>query len=284
MGSMEDKNKTREELEKEVLELRTQCAEKHLYETLNKWALGQIRIERSQLETILNSLPSGVNIVSSDYRIEYQNQWSKQRFGNKINKICYEACMKKSEPCKNCPVAKAIRQNKIIQGEIVAGDMRSYEIIASPIGEFEGKKSGVEIILDVTEQKQMEEAFLQSQKKYADLINSLNVGVYQTAPGREGRFMEVNPYLVSMLEANSKEELLRCDVSRLYHDPRKREAVINKALKFGSIKDEEVELVTLQGKRFWASLALAKVEDSEGNIYFNGIMEDITKRKKIDEG
>jgi len=276
---MSGKGKTKKQLEKELLELRTKIAERELFAVQREWTFRRIKTEIEKLDTIINGLPNGVSIVSDDCKVLFQNKWLNDRFGNKVGQVCYKEYMKKGRLCPDCPVKKAIKSNKSAECELSGADGRYYRLTAVPLGKFEGSISGVEIITDVTEQRRAEEAFIQSQQKYADLVNNLNIGVYRSTPGAHGHFLEANPAMVSMFAAKSKREFLKHRVSDLYQDQNKRKQFSEKLMKCGFVKNEELKLKTLKGKKFWASITSVRKEDKQGNVYFDGIVEDITERK-----
>ena len=136
---------------------------------------------------------------------------------------------------------------------------------------------------DITELKKASEALSQSEKRYATLVNDLPVGVYRNTPGPEGLFLEANPAMVKMFEAGSREELLKHKVSELYQNPAERETLSEKLLEQGAVKNEELRLVTLKGNKIWVLLNSVAKKNTRGNVYFDGIMEDITERKKYEE-
>ena len=136
---------------------------------------------------------------------------------------------------------------------------------------------------DITELKKASDALSQSNERYATLVNDLPVGVYRNSPGMGGRFLEANSAIVKMFEAESKEEFLKHNVSELYQNPAERETISEKILKQGFVKNEELQLVTFKGNRIWALLNAVAKKDAQGNVYFDGIIEDITERKKYEE-
>jgi PAS domain-containing protein len=89
--------------------------------------------------------------------------------------------------------------------------------------------------------------------------------------------------MVSMFDADSKKELMSHNVSDLYQDPSKRNLFVKKLMKNGFVKNEELNLVTLTGKKIIASVSAVMKKDKNGNVYFDGIVENITSRKKTEE-
>jgi PAS domain S-box-containing protein len=122
-----------------------------------------------------------------------------------------------------------------------------------------------------------------SAEKYQNLVNNLSVGVYRNTPGPEGHFLEANPAIISLFEANSKEEFMKHNVSDLYQDPMKRSAFVEKITKYGFVKNEELDLVTLKGKKLTCSVSAVMKKNTDGSVYFDGLIEDVTERKQMVE-
>lgn len=120
------------------------------------------------------------------------------------------------------------------------------------------------------------------EKRYAELVDHLPVGVYRNTPGDEGRFLEGNPALVAMFDADSKEQLLGCRVNNLYVDPVQRKAFSEKILRHGFVREEELELKTLKGRRLLAEVNATLKRDQAGELYIDGVITDITERKRAE--
>lgn len=153
-----------------------------------------------------------------------------------------------------------------------------------PVLDDQGRKTHyLGIVEDVTERKRAEKRLARAEQRFHELLDDLNVGVYRNTPGATGRLLEVNPAAVAMFEADSREELMKCNVSDLYVDPFRRKELSERILRHGFVKDAEVELHTLKGRRFWAAITAAMRRDAEGAVFFDGVIVDITERKKAEQ-
>jgi len=213
---MRSKDEHITQLEKEVAELKIKLVERELFDLQKEWTYKRIKTEQRKLDTLLNCLPNGVNIISQDYKIQFQNKWIQDRFGSKQGKICYQEYMRSNVPCSECPVVQIFKGKKQECTAVIEVSGRQYEMVAAPFGEFNGQQAAVEIVVDLTEEKQVQETLADSQTKYAHLVSNLNVGIWQVTPGTEGKFLEVNPALVSMLEADTRQHLVSFPVSKFY--------------------------------------------------------------------
>ena len=124
---------------------------------------------------------------------------------------------------------------------------------------------------------------MELQKRYEGLVNNLAVGIYRETPDKAGRFIEVNAALVKMLGAPSKEDLMARDPSAFFIDRAERERILARVMQEGFVKGEEAAMMSLDGHQFWASVTAVMKRDDKGVIYIDGIMEDVTERRKLEE-
>ena len=146
-----------------------------------------------------------------------------------------------------------------------------------------GRAHAVGILRDISERRQAQAQLDQAERRYHELLNNLTVGVYRNTSDDGGRFLEANPTLVTMFEAGTKEELLRHHVSELYPDPAQRQKFVEKLTRLGAVAGEELELRTLKGRLFWASISATMKRDEQGAVFFDGVVEDISQRRLAEE-
>jgi len=138
----------------------------------------------------------------------------------------------------------------------------------------------VEFNIDNTDRKQAEKALHESEQVYRNLVERLPDGVYKST--HAGNFIEVNQAMVKMLGYDSKEELLTIDIkSALYFEVADRESLVLQE------KLEEMGIFRLKkkdGTGIWVEdHGWYTLDDNGGILYHEGIMRDITERRRTDE-
>lgn len=118
------------------------------------------------MNMILSSLDEGIDIVSTNYVIEFQNKYLKDRFGNATGKKCYKTYLNLEKPCVECPMREALSQNKIAISVKNGEDGRVFEVIAIPFKHFQGKGSALEVVRDITSRNNAQQ---QLKTQYEDL-------------------------------------------------------------------------------------------------------------------
>ncbi len=158
------------------------------------------------------------------------------------------------------------------------------EVSVSLIRDAEGKPIGFRgISRDITERKRAEEALSKSEEKYRSLIENAQEGIYQSAVG----YLTLNPALARMLGYASPEEVMATitDIAQqIYVHPDDRRKLLELVNEKGSVTDFETEYYKKDGSRIWVSINMRAVRDDQGRLlYYQGINQDITEKKKIED-
>ena len=127
-------------------------------------------------------------------------------------------------------------------------------------------------------------ALTESEERYRSLVTNLNVGVYRNTPGPDGRFLHANPALARMHGYESAEEFQKVKVEDLYQVPEDRQAFVTDLLRKGSVVNYEVRLKRRDGTPIYGSVSAALHRSPGGEVdYVDGVIEDITERKKAEQ-
>ncbi|MFQ5631468.1 MAG: PAS domain S-box protein [bacterium] len=132
--------------------------------------------------------------------------------------------------------------------------------------------------------RQFEEALRESENKYRTLTENIPVGIFRSTPGPRGRIIEVNRALVNMLGYENKEEIFSKDVAQFYANPKDRLKYSERVATEEFVQNQELHLRKKDGTPIVVSETAIAIKDERGKtLYFDGILEDITERKRAEE-
>ncbi|MBF0397102.1 MAG: diguanylate cyclase [Desulfobacterales bacterium] len=121
--------------------------------------------------------------------------------------------------------------------------------------------------------------------KYRNIFESAIDGIYQATPN--GQFLTANPAMAKILGYASAKELIDNITNireQLYVIPENRDEYQKNLNEYGFIKDFETKFYKKDRTIIHVSLNSHVVKDENQNIlYYEGILDDITKRKKAEE-
>ena len=127
-------------------------------------------------------------------------------------------------------------------------------------------------------------ALAESEERYRSLVTNLNVGVYRNTPDPDGRFLHGNPALARIHGFDSVEEFKTLTVFDTYQEPEDRKQYLAELLRRGSVANYEVRLKKKDGTPIYCSVNATVHRRPDGEVdWIDGVVEDITERKKAEE-
>jgi PAS domain S-box-containing protein len=138
-----------------------------------------------------------------------------------------------------------------------------------------GEVVGVSVLgRDVTGQHEKE-------LRFTELFETLQEGAYFSTP--EGRLLDANPALVSILGYATKEELLALDAGKLNVDPAQAPVLGRAADDRGGVRAREITLRKKDGAAAVFLESSRAVWDTAGKlIRYQGTLIDVTERRKLE--
>ncbi|MCG8617044.1 MAG: ATP-binding protein [Desulfobacterales bacterium] len=117
---------------------------------------------------------------------------------------------------------------------------------------------------------------------YRRLFNHVGCGVFISS--KEGRYLDVNPGLVTMLGYDDKEELLSVDIAAdLYQVPEDRAAYQKRMDEDGRVIDYEVNLKKKNGEPLHVLITCHPRFDANGDaLGYEGIVVDLDERLRME--
>jgi len=239
---------------------------------------------------VLDNLPVGIFIVAADGRQLYANATAKEILGREAEPgstaeqrasffRAYVSGTTKPYPPDQLPSMRALRGEHVRVMDLeVHGPERTIivDVAAAPIVDGAGTIVGaVSTFHDVT-------AVAQAERAYRELVERVPVGVYSVTP--DGEFLLANPAVRTMLGYASEEALAEGNLERDHVDRKQRLVFKHILEERGEIRAFESTWRRRDGNIIHVSQNATVTRDESGRIVsYEGIVEDITERKRAQE-
>ncbi len=138
-------------------------------------------------------------------------------------------------------------------------------------------------LLDISDRQRGEQALRQSEEKYRELFENATYGIFRA--NTAGKFLDVNPALVTMLGYNSKQELMDCNLSKeVYENQDDRIEAIEKCRQAGRVDGIEVRWKHKNGKPIDVRLSGRIIQSGDTNTGdMEVIVDDVTLRRHLEQ-
>lgn len=274
------------EWEAELYRLKTEDLEAEITE--RKRAQEALLKAKEDWERTFDAVPDLITIMDGYFRIVRANKAMADRLGitpeECRGQTCFERIHGMNEPPSFCPHARLLKDGQEhieeVYEERLGGD---FLVTVSPLFDSQKQVIGsVHVARDITERKRTQEALAESEERYRTLQENIPVGIFRTSP--QGEFLSANRALANMLGFKSDKEMVNVSVADVYVFPEHRQEYVKLMNEEGMVADFEAQLRRKDGSVFWGSVNARAVSGEEGQVvHFDGVLEDITGRKRISE-
>lgn len=121
-----------------------------------------------------------------------------------------------------------------------------------------------------------------SERRFRSLHDNLPVGVFRTRV--DGTIVSANPALAAIFRVKKVEDFIGRRTPHYYADLSQRERYVDLMRKNNSVENMDIQLLRSDKTQIWVRISSKTVNDAYGNPeFFDGIIEDITERKKTEE-
>lgn len=112
-------------------------------------------------------------------------------------------------------------------------------------------------------------------------LGQLREGVYISTPS--GEILDANPAFLALLGVHSVEELRTSKAADYLADAAQRERWRESLDRFGSVVDFELKIRRRDGEiRIVLDTAWTRVDPESGDIYYHGVVTDVTDRRELE--
>ena len=144
--------------------------------------------------------------------------------------------------------------------------------LSASVVDLDGDRCVLSTVRDVTDRKRRRDEL----GRFEELVEHVPTGIFRARGDPEGTFVEANPTMVELFDADDKADLRATTVADIYADPDDRRAFFE-AVDEAGVVTEKVELRTLAGETFWGLLTVCRVDPADGDPYIDGAIKDVTE-------
>lgn len=138
----------------------------------------ELNKQRDEYQTLFERAPCMITLQNRELRLIKYNHEFVKRFDPKPGDYCYKAYKSLEGKCEDCPVEKTFADGQPHSGETSGinkdGTAAHWIFNTSPIFNAQGEIiATMEMSLDITQRKLLEEKLEKSEKKYYDIFNNI---------------------------------------------------------------------------------------------------------------
>jgi PAS domain S-box-containing protein len=248
----------------------------------------QLKKELERLRVLTDGIDEIIYVIDPDtYEILFANKKTKELFGKKIiDKKCYEVFQNLNRPCPFCTKNHLFGENlekTHIRGLQNKRNKRWYKCVNKAIKQSGGKYVQFGIAIDVTEQKEMEEALRESEQLFRSVVENSHDCILIIHDNF--RIIYANDEAVR-LSGYPKEEIIGQDF-REFLDENSKSLVKDRYLR--RQKGENVPLqykfkiVRKNGEKRDVEIKSTVMQDSQGRVRTVAQLLDITEHERMEE-
>lgn len=203
-----------------------------------------------------------------------------------IGKNDYEIMANKEEAKKNVEDDQAVFKTgkpKKLTKQMTSMDGKEYWFQAIKVAQCDDKGNLVGLVgiaRDITKRQQAEEAMRESERKYRDLVESIDEVIYSV--NRNGVVTYINSAIKPIL-GYSPSEIIGKSFAQFIHEkdlPRMKKRFQEVLL--GNTKPSEYRLLNKKGEIRWIRASSKPVSVGDGATELQGVIIDIDKSKRIE--
>ncbi|WP_264325172.1 PAS domain-containing protein [Romeriopsis navalis] len=265
-----------------------QVLRRYLKALLQRYLKAQTRSEqalhaaKTQLETVLNTVPANISWVDADGVFMGVNNCLADSLSLTPGEIVGTAV---NSLDGNSQLAQFLEEFLLSPKEVedrrieieIKGEPRCYLI---GVQKYQQGKAAVSFGIDITDWQQATDSLKIAEEKYRSIFENALKGIFQSAP--DGRFISVNPAMAKIHRYGSPDEMMECVdniAKQIYVDHDRHKDFVKAIEAQGAVKDFEYRSYCKDGSIIWTQIDARVVRDQHNQVlYYEGIVQDITDR------
>jgi len=140
------------------------------------------------------------------------------------------------------------------------------------------------VFSDITDRRRLEEENRVRQQQLDNLLQNVPAGIFRTTIAMPAQRVMANPVLAQIFGYDSIGEFMASPLDESYVDSKDREDIVERLRREGVVSNAEIRMKKKDGEPIWVSMSAVAVPGPDGAMqYLDGVLTDITARKKAEE-
>ena len=242
-----------------------------------------LKTSRQEFQSLFESVPCYISVQDRNLRLLRVNRDFRKDFGENIGSHCYEVYKNRSDKCPECKVEKTFQTGSVYSGEETVttrnGGKAHILVYTSPVyNEKNEIVSVMEVSVNITHLKNLEEELIKSEEAYRLLFNNDPNPIFVVQKDNL-KILDANT-MAQLLYGYSKSELL----SKRFPDltPKDSRNDLENFFKYQKNRLEKIRQLPKNGTVLYTHLRLSQGIYLERPIYII-TANDITQRVQAEQ-
>ncbi len=220
----------------------------------------ELKRQRDEFQVLFEQTPCFITVQDRNLKLVKFNKEFADQFSPNVGDFCYQAYKGRSEPCEVCPVVQTFEDGEPHYSEEMGlkkdGSESSWLVRVSPIKNSKGEvTAALEICLDVTRMRALEEEVRKSEENYRTIFNTIPNPVF-VLDAETLRILDANQS-VTPVYGYEKDELTGTCFTDLFDEKDRKRAAAR--LKLTSTLDK-MRQVRKDGKAIYVNIRVSSSE------------------------
>ncbi|MDM8517868.1 PAS domain S-box protein, partial [Desulfobacterales bacterium HSG16] len=242
----------------------------------------ELNNQKIEYQNLFGQVPCIITVQNKDYRLVRYNNEFLEKFDPKPGDYCFSAYKGRKEKCMECPVEKTFADGMSHYSEESGinkdGTMTHWIVRTSPVRNDKGKiVAAMEMCLDITKRKLLEDELQNSEKKYREFFNNIPNPVF-VLDSDTFEVLDCNESVFTVYEYERDEILGKSFLNLFMDDEREDYASILKKSEFIN----RVTQMDKKGRRLFVNIRVSPSEHRERKVFLV-TTSDITKRLETEQ-
>ncbi|QTA84108.1 Two component system histidine kinase, PAS domain-containing [Desulfonema magnum] len=237
--------------------------------------------QRDEYQQLFENVPCIITVQDRNYRLLGYNREFSNKFNPKKGDMCFHAYKGRDKKCENCPVEKTFEDGESHYSEEAGvnkdGTLTHWIVRTAPLRNNEGEiVAAMEMCLDITPRKQLEEQLEKSEKKYHAFFSNIPNPVF-VLDAENLQILDCNESIRAVY-GYEKNEIVNTHFTDLFMEDKKHYAreILTKTV------IDQVKHMNKAGNILFVNIRISPAEYGEQKVFLV-TTSDITKRLETEQ-